>query len=347
MAFGSARASFSRASTVSRVDSDLVSDADVAQNLARFSRSELVSAIETKTGELAEVEALMAPFKVENVRLSRALKHARAQITCVLQALREFFADPTRREWFKQRKEDKPLCDFFQRLINWYRTVTEESDSTISFYTRIWEYERGDVVDSLQKKPSAESTVDNGSSDGHTLESAASSTNLYEACRQRTENTRLLEETARLEQLNDALLRTNASLEKELETLRFEKHKEGSAEDAVEEGAEKATVAPARSRKRNQTTRTLRSIAAADSRWKRLLDDSDGLFSGDDVIDETYEQYLSDLLALMERHDCTFKRAIELADSGQDSEKPLGEAMSGAGVSRPAEVYPVIPSLVG
>merc|ERR1712136_718559 len=142
-------------------------------------------------GELAEVEALMAPFKVENVRLSRALKHARAQITCVLQALREFFADPTRREWFKQRKEDKPLCDFFQRLINWYRTVTEESDSTISFYTRIWEYERGDVVDSLQKKPSAESTVDNGSSDGHTLESAASSTNLYEACRQRTENTRL------------------------------------------------------------------------------------------------------------------------------------------------------------
>merc|ERR1712107_409257 len=79
----------------------------------------------------------------------------------------------------------------------------------------------------------------------------------------------------------------------------------------------------------------------------RLLDDSDGLFSGDDVIDETYEQYLSDLLALMERHDCTFKRAIELADSGQDSEKPLGEAMSGAGVSRPAEVYPVISSLVG
>ena len=54
----------------------------------------------------------------------------------------------------------------------------------------------------------------------------ASSTNLYEACRQRTENTRLLEETARLERLNDALLRTNASLEKELETLRFEKQKE-------------------------------------------------------------------------------------------------------------------------
>jgi len=330
---------------VSRVDSDLVGDADGAQNLARFSRSELVSAIETKTGELAEVEALMAPFKVENVRLSRALKHARGQITCVLQALREFFADPTRREWFKQRKEDKPLCDFFQRLINWYRTVTEESDPTISFYTRIWEYERGDVVDSLQKKPSAETTADNGSSDGHTLESVASSTNLYEACRQRTENTRLLEEAARLEELNDALLRTNASLEKELETLRFEKHKEGSAEDEVEEGAEKGKVAPAR--RRNQTARTLRSIAAADSRWKRLLDDSDGLFSGDDVIDETYEQYLSDLLALMERHDCTFKRAIELADSGQDSEKPSGDAMLGAGVSRPAQVYPVIPSLVG
>eukprot|EP00413_Alexandrium_margalefii_P002321 CAMPEP_0204519778 /NCGR_PEP_ID=MMETSP0661-20131031/4910_1 /ASSEMBLY_ACC=CAM_ASM_000606 /TAXON_ID=109239 /ORGANISM="Alexandrium margalefi, Strain AMGDE01CS-322" /LENGTH=153 /DNA_ID=CAMNT_0051525293 /DNA_START=1 /DNA_END=462 /DNA_ORIENTATION=- len=59
--------------------------------------------------------------------------------------------------------------------------------------------------------------------------------------------------------------------------------------------------------------RTLSSLAAQDPKWGRLLHDPDQLFSGDDIIDKAYKQYLSDVLALMVQHDCTFKHAVELS----------------------------------
>jgi hypothetical protein len=75
----------------------------------------------------------------------------------------------------------------------------------------------------------------------------------------------------------------------------------------------------------------LAQLAAIDSRWERLLTDPDRLFGGDDVIDQTYEEYLSDVLEMMERHDCTFKRGIELSDENQQmASQAAGSSTDGA-----------------
>lgn len=59
--------------------------------------------------------------------------------------------------------------------------------------------------------------------------------------------------------------------------------------------------------------RTLVQLAGEDPEWKRLLEDPDHLFNGDDIIDDAYESYLKDLLPLMKQHNCSFKSAIELS----------------------------------
>lgn len=57
--------------------------------------------------------------------------------------------------------------------------------------------------------------------------------------------------------------------------------------------------------------RTLAQLAAVEPRWRRLLGDPSGLFNGADVVDDTYGEYLADVLAHMEAHACDFKEAVE------------------------------------
>mmetsp|Transcript_27956 Transcript_27956/g.76859 ORF Transcript_27956/g.76859 Transcript_27956/m.76859 type:complete len:512 (-) Transcript_27956:114-1649(-) len=64
--------------------------------------------------------------------------------------------------------------------------------------------------------------------------------------------------------------------------------------------------------------RTLATLAEQDPKWGRLLQDPDRLFSRDDIIDKAYKKYLSDVLALMTKHDCTFKRAVELSTADDE-----------------------------
>mmetsp|Transcript_86881 Transcript_86881/g.202263 ORF Transcript_86881/g.202263 Transcript_86881/m.202263 type:complete len:482 (+) Transcript_86881:36-1481(+) len=60
---------------------------------------------------------------------------------------------------------------------------------------------------------------------------------------------------------------------------------------------------------------TLSALAEQDPNWGRLLKDPDHLFCGDDIIDEPYKKYLSDVLAVMMQHACTFKCAVELSSA--------------------------------
>lgn len=319
-----------RSSGSMRADSDAGAPG-MPHALARLSRSELCARLEAQSGDLADLRGLVTPFKVENVRLSRSLKRSRQQIQEVLQALRDFFADPTRREWFRERKDDVALCGFFQRLIAWYRSVCEEDNPTIAFYQKVWEYERGDdfrmaessAPDSASEAPSEARSADAGPPSSARASSSAgsssmrpvdasrpSSSTLYDACRERTENLRLQEENARLRQENASLHRANASLEKEIQGMSV-------SPDALGGSGSAARPAPGRqqARPRPKPVRTLAKLSAGDARWERLLRDPDKLFSPDDIIDDTYEQYLSEVLSIMEKHDYSFKRAIEISET--------------------------------
>lgn len=60
---------------------------------------------------------------------------------------------------------------------------------------------------------------------------------------------------------------------------------------------------------------TLGSMAEVDDRWQRLLDDPDCLFTPADVIETVYEQFLTDVVAVMAKHKCGFKEAVAMAET--------------------------------
>jgi len=91
--------------------------------------------------------------------------------------------------------------------------------------------------------------------------------------------------------------------------------------------------------------RTLAKLAEHDPKWGRLLHDPGQLFSGDDIIDKAYKGYLSDMLAVMTEHNCTFKRAVELSSAELSNLEAIAaeEALEGqraedASVAGPEEV---------
>jgi len=317
---------------------------DISPNvLARLSRSELCSRLEAQASDLVELRRLMIPFKVENVRLSRSLKQACQQVQEVALSLRTFFADPGRREWFKQQKEDITLCRFFHQLIAWYRRVSDDDNCTVAFYQKIWEYERGEgdlglPMGGNRKSMDQKSSLDGPPREGSRREGSRSqspsnevwrsnsdmprlsSSRLYDACHVRRQNLRLQEENSRLRQENKSLHRVNTALEQEISGLQ----KSGTS-SSLGAGSQSEVQRPSR-----KSDRTLAQLAVLDPRWNRLLQDPDQLFSADDVIDETYEQYLSDVLALMHEHNCTFKRGIELSAEDPACET-FGTPTSGSG----------------
>lgn len=104
----------------------------------------------------------------------------------------------------------------------------------------------------------------------------------------------------------------------------------------------------------SSSSRTISALAAEDPTWKRLLQDPDQLFSPDDIIDKEYRKYLADVLALMVKHDCTFKHAVGLStaaanqastvtEPGQELQLPDTASQEEAVVS----VSPEAPSLSG
>eukprot|EP00448_Togula_jolla_P038476 CAMPEP_0170628950 /NCGR_PEP_ID=MMETSP0224-20130122/33021_1 /TAXON_ID=285029 /ORGANISM="Togula jolla, Strain CCCM 725" /LENGTH=157 /DNA_ID=CAMNT_0010956537 /DNA_START=27 /DNA_END=500 /DNA_ORIENTATION=- len=94
---------------------------------------------------LTDLMRIITPLKVENVQLAGSLKWCNQRLFEVTRVLRRFFTDPTRREWLKDQSEDTELCAFLRGLIAFYRRVAVEEDPTLSFYQRIWEYERGEA----------------------------------------------------------------------------------------------------------------------------------------------------------------------------------------------------------
>jgi len=60
-------------------------------------------------------------------------------------------------------------------------------------------------------------------------------------------------------------------------------------------------------------TARLADLVADDFRWGWLLKDSEGLFGGNEAIDAQYQQYLLDMLCIMEEYECTFQEAVKLS----------------------------------
>lgn len=337
-------------------------------SLARLSRSELCSRLESQAVDLADLSRLVTPLKVENVRLSRSLKRACHLVQEVAAALRGFFADQTRREWFKvQKDEDPALVAFFKALVTWYKKICDDDNPTLMFYRRIWQYERGSgdepssASNGLYEQLGAAASARNGAARSSP---ALSSNSFYDACHARTENLMLQEENARLWEENSHLRRRVQALEREARGVNAPGFEGGgmfgrppsltSLEVPRASGITQTPLAPfwglprssvneaeampeaerpARSRTRapSPAARTLAQLAAIDPRWDRLLTDPDRLFGGDDVIDQTYEQYLSDVLEMMERHGCTFKRGIELSEENQQlANQSAGSSKDGA-----------------
>mmetsp|Transcript_54137 Transcript_54137/g.107769 ORF Transcript_54137/g.107769 Transcript_54137/m.107769 type:complete len:415 (-) Transcript_54137:71-1315(-) len=336
-------------------------------SLARLSRSELCQRLESQAVDLADLTRLVTPLKVENVRLSRSLKRACHLVQEVAVALRGFFADQSRREWFKvQKDEDPALVAFFKALVTWYKKICDDDNPTLMFYRRIWQYERGtgdepsSTSNGLHEQLGTPASSRNGAARSSP---ALSSNSFYDACHARTENLMLQEENARLWEENSNLRRRVQALEREARGGNTPEVAGGlfgkppsipSLEVPRTSGVTQTPLAPfwglprssindmggmpAMERpKRSQTrppspaARTLAQLAAIDPRWERLLTDPDRLFGGDDVIDQTYEQYLSDVLEMMERHGCTFKRGIELSEENQQlANQSAGSSKDGA-----------------
>jgi len=61
---------------------------------------------------------------------------------------------------------------------------------------------------------------------------------------------------------------------------------------------------------------SLADLAAQDPRWKRLLNDPDNLFNGEEAISEGYEKYLLGIVSIMEENGCTFKQAVMISPTG-------------------------------
>jgi len=338
-------------------------------SLARLSRSELCARLESQAVDLADLSRLVTPLKVENVRLSRSLKRACHLVQEVAVALRGFFADQSRREWFKvQKDEDPALVSFFKALVTWYKKICDDDNPTLMFYRRIWQYERG-----TGEEPSASSNgfheqlgTPASSRNGAARSSPTlSSNNFYDACHARTENLMLQEENARLWEENSHLRRRVQALEREVRGGNtpgievggsFGRPSSQASPEVPRSGLTQTPLAPfwglprsaveetdamppmeqrptrSQTRPPSPAARTLAQLAAIDPRWERLLSDPDRLFGGDDVIDQTYEQYLSDVLEMMERHGCTFKRGIELAEENQMANQSAGSSRDRAGM---------------
>eukprot|EP00404_Azadinium_spinosum_P004490 CAMPEP_0180467440 /NCGR_PEP_ID=MMETSP1036_2-20121128/27001_1 /TAXON_ID=632150 /ORGANISM="Azadinium spinosum, Strain 3D9" /LENGTH=347 /DNA_ID=CAMNT_0022474403 /DNA_START=1 /DNA_END=1041 /DNA_ORIENTATION=+ len=314
---------------------------DVAK-LATLSRGELCACVT----EFFELSQLITPLKTENVRLSKCLLRASQLVQEVAQALRSFFRDPTRREWIKEQGDDIQLMCFFQRLIEWYKQACDDDNPTLAFYRRIWRYERG-VEEPFAKPREAKAR---GERDSVTSDSAAAevrrrtqtenSSVLYDACLARAENILLSGENERLREENAALRRSLEALQRTAQAGEpAAAHADGTdaaaTEAAVAEVGVGALLAssqqfPAEPR---PEPRTLAQLAASDHRWALLLHDSDRLFSGDDVVDEAFQEYLGEIVEIMEQHGCTFKRGIELVEDARlgPTSAVLGEDCTGSG----------------
>jgi len=317
--------------------------------VARLSRGELCARLESQAKDLADLSRLVTPFKVENVRLSRSLKRACQLVQEVATALRGFFADQSRREWFiLQKDEDPALVSFFKALVTWYKKICDDDNPTLLYYRKIWQYERGSGDEASSSSNGLREqlgTPASGRSGAARSSPSLSSNSFYDACSARTENLMLREENTRLWEENSRLQRRLQALEREvrgtssttggglfgmapstsLEVPRASTQTPlapfwGLPRSSVNETeAMPPMQPPGRSQPGppSLAARTLAQLAAMDPRWERLLTDPDRLFGGDDVIDQTYEEYLSDVLEMMERHDCTFKRGIELSEENQ------------------------------
>lgn len=69
---------------------------------------------------------------------------------------------------------------------------------------------------------------------------------------------------------------------------------------------------------------SLQMLADTDDKWQRLLDDPDHLFNPQDMIDGVYQQFLADVLRQMEQNDCTFRRAVAIAETSPVAEQSSG-----------------------
>lgn len=318
------------------------------ENLERLSRPELhrlvailARRVEAQARDIADLQVLMTPFKMENVRLSRCLKWSQQKIQEAMSNLREFFKDPNRGEWILLHQEDVVLVRFFQRLVSWYKAISEEDSSTLRFYELVWMYERGDQKDKLSSgvaevgRPPAEEGPGEvarepgddrpeGRPNGSLAQGALrlTSASLYDACRERSANARLQAENARLCQENASLLRANAALEREVQGM--------LARDALVNGA--GIDAEVSCSRPSRAAHKLSELVARDARWKRLIDDPESFFSGDDVIDETYEKYLFEIMAMMSERSCSFKQAVE--HLANQASRPHGIQPGGASASR-------------
>lgn len=67
---------------------------------------------------------------------------------------------------------------------------------------------------------------------------------------------------------------------------------------------------------------TLGSKAEIDDNWQRLLDDPDCLFTPADVIETVYEQFLSDVVAVMAKNECGFKEAVAMVETAPSGSAP-------------------------
>jgi len=152
-----------------------------------------------------------------------------------------------------------------------------------------------------------------------------SSTVLYDACFVKSENIRLHHENAVLQARNAELHRLQQGLRRKRKHLQLTKEAAQFSSDSSRKGtAERRGSVSALS----QARQTLAMLVLQDSRWERLLHDSDGLFTTDDVFDPGYQEYLRDVLHIMEEHSLSFKDAIQ-----QEALLTVSKANIGEGVA--------------
>lgn len=73
--------------------------------------------------------------------------------------------------------------------------------------------------------------------------------------------------------------------------------------------------------------------------WNLLLTSGDGLFAPEDLIDEDYQRFLSEVLLIMRRNQCGFKRAMQL----QHQMPVSNHAASGLGPQGEGSMRMVVP----
>lgn len=384
-----------------------------SEDISKMSASELRTTVKVLEADLDDVQQLVTPLKVENARLAGIGRTLSGLVQEVVHALRDFFADKQRREWFKTI-EDEGLGDFLQVLIRWYRRIAEDDNPTLAFYKRVWEYERSDDLRTYSdaddgrssssearpgrggRRPShsvggsgsgGDKAGDGDASDKQKLVPGPTSSALYDACRARSETNEHKQTIAKLRDEADSLRYTIAALEHEVRTLQEAPMDRGGPPSSrpststrlngsirpdsprkspeLRPAASSKFLQPAKSgrllpevdagyfaptaRGSNASfdkgrggrssivagARTLAQMAATDPRWRRLLDDPEQLFSSADVIDDTYEEYLSDILVLMEKHKCDFKKAIEYSAEAAMAASPGATSSIGFGSTVP------------